>query len=120
MSHQRLDLRLLEFARSMRKNPTSPEQFMWEVLRGRRFAGYKFRRQHIVQPFILDFYCAELNLAVEIDGGYHATPEQKERDEARTTYLNHCGIRVVRYWNNEVINRPEQVLMHLWEIITPP
>lgn len=110
-----LDQQLLEFARSMRQAPTHPELFLWKVLRGRRFSGYKFRRQYIIHPFILDFYCADLSLAVELDGYHHARQKEREHDQARTIFLNQHHVTVLRYWNRDVIENPEHVLQHLWD-----
>ena len=72
--------------------------------------GRKFRRQHSVGPYVLDFYCPEESLAVELDGTAHFTPEGKEHDQARTAYLNGIGIRVVRFENYKVLDYPQEVI----------
>ena len=93
---------LTALARENRKNPTAPESRMWnEVLRMRHFSDYKILRQKPIADFIVDFYCAELRLAIEIDGDSHA--ESVEYDAARTGALNAHGISVVRYTNDEVM-----------------
>lgn len=117
MQNKNINQQLIGFAKQMRKCPTSPELFIWEILRAKRFAGLVFRRQHIVQPYILDFYCHKLRLAVELDGSQHATVLGREKDQQRTNYLKLQGIDVIRYWNSDVLYQPEQVLMDLWQIV---
>lgn len=97
-------------ARFMRKNPTKPEQVLWNALKNSQLKGYKFRRQHPLDQFIVDFYCHEAKLVVEVDGGYHETSEQKEKDEGRTFELEKFGIRTVRFSNDEVLNDLKSVL----------
>jgi very-short-patch-repair endonuclease len=86
---------------------------MWYLLRDRRFLGLKFRRQHPVPPFVLDFYCQELKLAVELDGGQHNQDAEVRRDAGRTAELERRGVQVVRYWNDEVLKQTESVLEDL-------
>ena len=87
-------LRLL--ARQMRREATPGERRLWEALRGRRCLGLKFRRQAIIGGFIVDFYCAELRIAIEVDGSVHEPPDAKARDQDRDTLLAARGIRVMR------------------------
>ena len=102
---------LLEHAREMRKEATKAEDILWQVVRNRRLGGFKFRRQHpIAEGFILDFYCAEVRLAVELDGGYHLQETQREHDEGRTHELEKYGIKVIRFWNSDVEKNIAQVL----------
>lgn len=89
---------LRAFARELRHNQTDAENLLWMLFRDRRFAGKKFRRQHPVPPYVIDFYCHEAKLAVELDGGQHA--DNIEYDEVRTKFIAEQGIRVIRYWNN--------------------
>jgi adenine-specific DNA-methyltransferase len=77
---------------------------LWKNLRDRKLIGAKFRRQHPLGPYILDFYCAEMNLAVEIDGGQHDSPERREHDNRRTAFLSRLGVQVLRFWNSEIRN----------------
>jgi len=105
---------ILENARELRKNQTDAEQLLWGLLRDRRFLGKKFRRQHPVGRYILDFYCHEEKLALEIDGGQHNPEDQREYDDKRTALLNEQGIRVIRFWNNEVLQQTESVLEALY------
>ena len=87
------------------------------MLRNRRLGGRKFRRQHPLPPYILDFYCEEARLAIELDGGQHG--EQAAYDAARSTVLASQGIRVLRFWNNEVLQQTEAVLQVIWAALFP-
>ncbi|HEY5714550.1 MAG TPA: endonuclease domain-containing protein [Candidatus Gracilibacteria bacterium] len=99
---------LKERAREMRKNPTPAEHKMWEDLFRDRKLGFKFWRQKPIDQFIVDFYCAELKLAIEIDGDIHDL--QKEYDEERSLILeNKYGIRLLRFTNDEVLNDIENM-----------
>ncbi|MGQ9751405.1 MAG: DUF559 domain-containing protein, partial [Thermoanaerobaculaceae bacterium] len=109
---------LLEFARQLRKEQTDAERLLWSLLRDRRLAGYKFRRQHPVEPYILDFYCHEAQLAVELDGGQHNEPDERARDTKRSAFLEAQGIRVLRFWNNEVFQNTEGVLEAIFDALT--
>lgn len=102
-------------ARTLRKVPTHAEKLLWRLLRDRRFAGYKFRRQHPAGPYVLDFYCAAAKLAVELDGDVHGTPARKSSDEVRGAYLTRQGIRVLRVWNVELVENQEGVMQLLFE-----
>lgn len=112
--HPPLPPDLLEFARRLRKEQTDAERLMWSLLRDRRLAGRKFRRQHSLEPYVLDFFCHELQLAVELDGGRHNDPEGRQRDEKRTKFLTGNGIRVLRFWNHDVLQDTEVVLEVIW------
>ena len=91
----------------MRREPTDAERAMWRLLRDRRLARFKFRRQAPFQNFIIDFVCFERRFIVEIDGSQHA---DSESDVARDAILTAEGFRVVRYWNNDVLQQPNAVL----------
>ncbi len=106
---------ILAHARELRGHQTDAEHLLWEVLRAKRFLGLKFRRQHPFGRYILDFYCDELKLAIELDGGQHA--EQQAYDAERTRYLGQQGLRVLRYWNNEVLAETEAVLEAIYQEI---
>ncbi len=101
---------LKELVEKNRKNPTQSEEVLWEMLRGKKLEGYKFRRQHLVEEFIVDFVCLSKHLIVEIDGGYHNMPEVKEADEWRTKQLNRLGYKVIRFTNEEVLCDTDNVL----------
>lgn len=82
--HQSAKPKLFEFARHHRENTTQTEEILWEVLRDKKLEGNKFRRQHLIAGYILDFYCHKFKLAIEIDGGYHFSQVQMEYDKKRT------------------------------------
>lgn len=105
---------LLIFARQLRKEQTDAEMLLWRLLRGRSLCGFKFRRQYPACGYILDFYCHDARLAVELDGGGHSVEEQRLYDAERTKILEAAGIRVVRFWNNDVLNSVEAVLGELY------
>ena len=108
----RLHPRLRDYARALRDNSTDAERALWQSIRGQQL-GVRFRRQHTVEPFILDFYCIALKLAVELDGGQHNDEGGRLDDAARTNFLQASGITVVRYWNNDVLANIDSVLAHL-------
>lgn len=112
----KLDPKLLEFAKTMRSNATDAEHLMWQLLRAKRFMNLKFRRQHVIAPYIVDFYCHELGLVIELDGGQHGTDEAIEYDTERTKFLEALDLKVVRYWNHDVLKNTESVLSNLWNI----
>ena len=97
-------------AAELRKNMTYAEKILWHRLRNRQINDLKFRRQHPVDIFILDFYCHERRLAIEVDGGIHNQEAQKEWDENRTYELTEFGIKVLRFTNEDVINDTEKVI----------
>ncbi|MDY6867497.1 MAG: endonuclease domain-containing protein [Chloroflexota bacterium] len=100
-------------ARDLRKKQTPAESLLWSKLRSRQLSGFKFRRQHPIDNYILDFYCSEAHLAVEIDGSQHINSENKEMDDARTAFLMKKGIRVIRFWNNDVLNNLDDVIAEI-------
>ncbi|MEX1268201.1 MAG: DUF559 domain-containing protein [Balneolaceae bacterium] len=105
---------LVENARYLRQNQTEAEELLWQLLRNRQLFGYKFRRQHPVKPgFVLDFYCAAEKLAIEADGAIHDRTDQKLSDQERTQILNEQGIQVIRFRNEDILNKTEHVLKHI-------
>jgi very-short-patch-repair endonuclease len=90
---------------------------LWQLLRNRQIAGAKFRRQHPIPPYILDFYCHEHRLAVEIDGWQHNQPVERARDTRRTEFLAQQGIRVLLFWNHEVLSETEAVLQVIYDAV---
>jgi type I restriction enzyme M protein len=96
--------------RELRGRATDAERLLWRVLRMRQFVGLKFRRQHSVGHYIVDFYCADRQLAVELDGGQHFTVEGLAYDRRRTAYLAARGIRVLRFTNSELFENTEGVM----------
>lgn len=103
---------LKEKQKKLKENPTEAEKILWEAICDKQL-GCKFRRQHIIDLYIVDFICLEEKLIVEIDGGYHSDPEQIAKDEERTKRLEELGYRVVRFTNEEVIANIEEVTRSL-------
>jgi very-short-patch-repair endonuclease len=101
--YKKLPENILTNARLLRGKQTDAENLLWMLLRDRRMVGFKFRRQHPVERYIIDFYCHEAKLAIELDGGGHNEAVKKEYDQFRSTELENAGIHVVRFWNNEVL-----------------
>jgi adenine-specific DNA-methyltransferase len=97
--------------RNLRRAQTDAEARLWHYLRDRRLEGYKFRRQHRIGRYFVDLVCAEASLIVELDGGQHA--ERESYDAARTATLETAGYRVMRCWNNDVLERIEGVLTEI-------
>lgn len=89
-------------ARELRKNQTTAEQILWEKLRGKRINGIRFRRQHPISNFIVDFYCHQKKLIIEVDGGIHRDKNVNEKDECRTIELEKLGLTVIRFTNEEI------------------
>ncbi len=110
----------------LRTNMPKPEEILWQRIR-RKQLGVKFRRQHGIGRYIVDFYCAELNLVIEIDGDSHFSDEGKEKDTIRDAFMETLGIKVLRFTNEEVMKQTESVLERLFNLVrsnnpplTPP
>jgi len=99
---------LIEKAKENRKNPTQAEEILWSCLKGKKLGGYKFRQQHLIGDYIVDFVCLKKGLVVEVDGKYHE--ETKMYDEERTSFLNTKGFQVIRFTNDQVISDVDNVL----------
>ena len=107
-----------ELRRKLRTHGTIAEATLWQMLKSRQIEGFKFRRQFGIGPYILDFYCPELRLCIELDGQPHFTPEGYEYDLHRTEYLNRFhGIQVMRFENKDVFCYPENVLSEIRHMI---
>ena len=104
-------------ARLLRRNQTDEEKQLWQALKAGRFAGFKFRRQHQVGNYYLDFYCPTAKLSVELDGYQHGLPEQMQRDAERTRLLDSQGIEELRYWNHQWNKNREGVLLGIWDTL---
>jgi len=102
-------------ARDLRKQATDAEQMLWKYLRAHRMAGFKFRRQVVIEPYIVDFVCLEARLIVEADGGQHL--EQVEEDLARSRFLESLGYQVVRFWNHEILGDIHAVLEQIHRLL---
>jgi len=108
---------LLAFARELRSRQTDVEGLIWSLLRGRRFLGLKFRRQHPCPPYFIDFYCDELRLAIELDGGQHNSVAGRRDDARRSALLADQRIEVLRFWNHEVLGDLDAVLEALFHAV---
>ena len=104
----------MDRARLLRKKATEPERVLWRHLRNRNFAGYKFRRQHPFDGYVLDFYCPSAKLAIELDGGGHNYPADQTRDRTRSEFLARHGLVVLRFWNHQVGQELDSVLRAIW------
>lgn len=102
-------------SRKLRRNATDAEKRLWSALRHRQLGDTKFRRQHPLGPYIVDFFCLERGLVVELDGGQHAA--QREADAKRDDWLAAQGFRVLRFWNHEVLSNTEGVLLRIEEAL---
>jgi very-short-patch-repair endonuclease len=104
-----MDIALLR-RRALRRNSTDAEAALWAHLRAKRFAGFKFRRQHPCGPYILDFFCPDRRLAIELDGGQHFELQAQAYDARRTAYLRRSGIQVLRFPSDLVFRELPAVL----------
>src|SRR5882724_1296505 len=105
------------FARALRKKSTEPEKKLWRLLRDRRFNEFKFRRQYACGDYFLDFYCTVAKLAVELDGGGHGFPDQREHDEKRKRFLAAQGVKVLRFWNHQLSGDLEVIRFEIWHAL---
>ncbi len=110
--------RIIENARELRKNQTDGEAFLWSVLRNRQL-GVKFRRQHSIDSFVVDFFSHEAKLVIELDGGQHNEEKQAQYDMERARHLEAQGLTVLRFWNNELFENTEGVLETIYNALTP-
>ena len=107
-------------AKSMRKNMTVAEEKLWEELRENKMGGYKFRRQHPILVYIVDFYCHSQKLIIEVDGDYHLDPDQMKLDEERTKALEELGLSVIRFTNDQVLNDFDAVIREILKFLPNP
>jgi len=106
-----------DFARELRQKSTQTKKRLWRLLRDRRFADFKFRRQYPCGIYFLDFFCTQARLAVELDGGEHGFPDQRARDEKRNQFLAVQGIKVLRFWNHQLRGELEAVRFEIWHAL---
>jgi len=99
-----------EKRRVLRNNPTPQEELLWDRIKGRQLNGLKFRRQYSVGPYILDFYCPAIKLAIELDGAIHQVDDRPEYDAERQAYIERFGIRFARFTNDDIERDLELVL----------
>ncbi len=107
----RMHYKKRDFARYLRKDQTNTEQIVWELLRNRKCNGLKFRRQHVVEGFVVDFYCDKYKLAIELDGSVHN--RRKDYDELRDVEIGSKNIYIIRIRNSEIEKNPQIVLMKI-------
>jgi very-short-patch-repair endonuclease len=112
--------RLNPIARTLRKRSTNTEARLWRYLRDKRIDGFKFRRQHPIGRYVVDFVCLEKRLIVEADGGQHNESEKKAKDRERDEWLRNEGYKVLRFWDNEVFENLEGVLERIRETLLIP
>ena len=110
---QKINSSKLQLAKYFRSHMTYAERCFWNMCRRNQVAGLQFRRQQIIHGFIADFYCNQINLVVEVDGGIHE--QQKDYDELRTKIINQHGVKVIRFTNEEVVNKSDWVLAKMME-----
>ncbi len=101
-------------ARALRQNSTDAESRLWRHLRGKQIGGVRFRRQQPIEPYIVDFFCPEARLIVEVDGGQHA-----DDSDIRTRWLESRSYRVIRFWNNDVLSNTDGVLTMILQALRP-
>ena len=106
-----------ETRRYLRRKQTYCEKLIWMYLRNRRFLGCKFRRQYSVDSFVIDFYCPELKLAIEIDGEIHELDEQMIKDKTRQEYLESYGIHFLRIRNDALLGHPDREFKRIEDVI---
>ena len=102
-------------ARTLRKHMTDAERVLWKQLRLRQIEGQKFRRQHPIGPYIVDFVCLEKRFIIEVDGGHHAS--QMDEDAKRTAWLQTQGFHLLRLWNHDVLTETEAVMAQINEVL---
>ena len=116
---------LLSKRKDLRNNSTSAESTLWNLLKGKHVMGMKFRRQHSEGPYILDFYCPQIRLCIELDGHEHFTSVGDAQDDIRTEYLlRYHGIQTLRFENSDIFNHTEGVIgiigETIQELLNPP
>ena len=115
MAHRRKDQQTFKNSQRLRENPTEAEERLWSVLRLRQVDEIHFRRQHAIGPYIVDFCAPRYKIIIEVDGSQHL--DQQEYDAERSAYLESKGYRVLRFWNEEVINNLNEVIRAIFILI---
>jgi len=111
------DMNPIANARRLRRDQTEEEKELWRALRAGRFAGFKFRRQHPLDKYNLDFYCPAAKLSIEMDGFHHGLPEQRSHDVEREQFLAARGIEELRFWNHQWRENCDGVLLEIWNAL---
>jgi very-short-patch-repair endonuclease len=104
-------------ARNLRIRESWGERVMWAWLRNRRFSDYKFRRQHPAGPYVLDFFCHETKLNIEVDGFQHGLPDNQAADAKRDQFLAAQGIKVLRFWSSQLKRNKEMICNTIWQTL---
>jgi len=117
ITNQKVKNKKVELSKKLRKNMSKAETHFWNAVRNKKLFGLKFRRQQIINGFVVDFYCNSLRLCVEIDGDIHDQEEQKEYDEERDKKIKSHDLMLLRLINDEVINDFEKVIQKIKEFI---
>jgi very-short-patch-repair endonuclease len=117
IKNQKVTDKKKQASRKFRKKMTEAENSFWEIVRNRRMYNLKFRRQQVIDGFIVDFFCNEIGLVVEIDGGIHNSKNQIEYDIQRTRVLERRGLKVLRIANNQVLSKSESINTMILEFI---
>lgn len=120
MPHLKNNPALKFLRRELRSSQTDAEKFLWSRLRSEQVLGLRFFRQYSVGSYILDFYCPMKKLAIEIDGGQHNEEVGIKADQKRTDFLAEKGLRVLRFWNNDILTNIQSVMERIYQEITPP
>ncbi|NCU32983.1 MAG: endonuclease domain-containing protein, partial [Candidatus Moranbacteria bacterium] len=107
---------LQEYAKELRKNPTESEEKMWEVLCGNKIKNVHFRRQHPIDPYVVDFCAPRIKLIIEIDNDTNS--EQTEYEKFRTTYLEEKGYKILHFWNKEVIDNLHNIVQDIEQVVS--
>ena len=107
----------VKLPRELRQRQTEAEKILWYKLRNRQLDGAKFRRQHPIGNYIVDFACLEKNLIIEIDGSQHNKEQAKEKDEQRTLWLEKESYKIIRFWNSDILNNIEGVLLYIKNVL---
>ena len=113
----RIPFQKLDFAKQLRRDQTDTENKLWKLLRSRQLAGYKFRRQRVIGSYIVDLCCLSPKLVIELDGGQHQ--DNIAYDEERTSFLIDQGFKVIRFWDNEVLQHSDDVVNRILCALTP-
>ena len=107
-------------AKELKKRETKAEKILWEYLRAKKINGFKFRRQHPIERFVVDFYCHKAKLVIEIDGSIHNLEDVIERDKGRAAEIEKYDLKIIRFRNEEVVNKIEYVIEEIKkQLLTP-
>ena len=114
------NLKISDKRSALRRNPTAAETVLWKNLQNSQLDGKKFRRQHSIGPYIVDFYCSEYRVAIELDGAKHMTPIGNETDGKRDEFLRRLKVRVLRFENRLIFESLDLVLNTIRAALEPP